>query len=339
MNTQLFDVRTADNLEAESRLVDFVMPEDVPAPGAPNNRPVGRGKARRARAPKPDSRSARRRVALAAGLVVFLISTALAMLAFDNVRAEMARQKRGITELLGRAETAEADLSDLRSQERAAAADLSDLRRQERAAAAANASLNSELSGLKQAQFDVAGVARQVQPSVVTIGTARGFGSGFVVLSRDGTSSIVTNFHVVASAVSTGERTVLVGLRNGSVQGTIVKVSEENDLALITVTTSLPALALATGTPGVGDPVLVAGTPRGLEGSVTSGIVSGLRTFGGMPFIQLSAPTSPGNSGGPVVDRAGKVLGVVTMKDTAPGTEGLSFAIPFFRVCAVLIAC
>lgn len=72
---------------------------------------------------------------------------------------------------------------------------------------------------------------------------------------------------------------------------------------------------------------------------MTSGIVSQLRSFGGTPFIQISAPTSPGNSGGPVVDRSGKVLGVVTMKDVAPGTEGLTFAISISRVCASLAAC
>jgi putative serine protease PepD len=270
-------------------------------------------------------RRPRRYVAVATALAALVAAGALGVLSVVHVRADMVNQQRDVTELLGRAQVAEQALAELSHQQQAEAT--------------VNAALSSQLSGLKQAQFDVAGVARQVQPSVVTITTPRALGSGFVVQSSDGTSNIVTNFHVVADVWSAGGRTVTVDLRNGSVLGTIARVSEDNDLALVTVASTLPVLGTSAGNPSVGDPVLVAGSPRGLEGSVTSGIVSALRSFGNAPYVQISAPTSPGNSGGPVVDRSGKVLGVVTMKDIGPGVEGLTFAIPVSRVCAALSAC
>ncbi|MDQ6947782.1 MAG: S1C family serine protease [Actinomycetota bacterium] len=327
MSTQVVDGTEQSAAEMrlpDGRLVDFEMPEEMPTPAA-----AGRGETPlRARRSSPVPKSPRRRtryVAVATALVASMAATTLGVSAVVHVRTDMASQRRNVTELLGRAEAAEQNLDELG--------------RQEQTDAAANAVLNSQLSGLKQSQFDIAGVARQVQPSVVTIITAKALGSGFVVLSRDGTSNIVTNFHVVADVWGAGGRMVSVGLRNGSVQGTIARVSEENDLALVTVAGTLPALSASGGNPSIGDPVLVAGSPRGLAGSVTSGIVSGLRSFGNTPFVQISAPTSPGNSGGPVVDRSGKVLGIVTMKDVGPGSEGLTFAIPFSRVCAVIGVC
>lgn len=245
-----------------------------------------------------------------------------------KVRDTIASQERELGQLLGRTASAEGSLNDLR--------------RLNAEKAEENASLKAEVNGLKEVvgtQLDVAAVAQKVRPSVITINTPRSIGSGFVVFSANGVSSIITSYHVVADVVKAGGQAVSVELRTGSVVGAIIRVSEDADLALVTVARTLPVLSKATGDPAVGEPVMVAGSPRGLAGSVTSGVVSALRMFGGTPMLQISAATSPGNSGGPVVDRSGNVLGVLTMKDTAPGVEGLSFAIPMFRACAVLAAC
>ena len=86
--------------------------------------------------------------------------------------------------------------------------------------------------------------------------------------------------------------------------------------------------------PDVGTAVLVFGSPEGLEGTVTTGIVSAIRDG----FIQFSAPVSPGNSGGPVVDYLGHVIGMTESKIVDQGAEGLSFAIPSSRVCTI-VAC
>jgi putative serine protease PepD len=85
----------------------------------------------------------------------------------------------------------------------------------------------------------------------------------------------------------------------------------------------------------VGDSVLVLGAPLGLGGSVSNGIVSAFRDG----YIQFSAPIAPGNSGGPLVNLHGQVIGVARSKLVAQGAEGLSFAIPIAIVCTSVSAC
>ena len=184
-------------------------------------------------------------------------------------------------------------------------------------------------------QPDLPKVAGAVQPSVFTVRTASGLGSGFVLRSTGGRSTLVTNFHVVEDAWRTPSRSVEVANEGRRLTGTVQRVAENLDLALVEVPVELPALARATTAPKVGDPVLAIGSPLGLAGSASSGIVSAVRAGA----LQFSAPVSPGNSGGPVVDRRGGVLGVATSKLVANGAEGLSFAIPVDTVCATLQVC
>ena len=151
-----------------------------------------------------------------------------------------------------------------------------------------SASLKSQLSGIEQItgrQLDVPMVAARIAPSIVMITTARSLGSGFVALHRGDTSSIVTNYHVVADAWRSGVRTVLITVhgRSEPLIGNIERVSQYVDLALVTVPAALPALPRSVGEPVIGEPVVVAGSPRGLAGSVTSGVVSAVRTFGRCP--------------------------------------------------------
>lgn len=184
-------------------------------------------------------------------------------------------------------------------------------------------------------QPDLPKVASAVQPSVFTIHTANGLGSGFVLRSAGGRSTLVTNFHVVEEAWRLPRHEV--GVDNGDIKltGTVQRVIESQDLAVVEVAATLPVLQRATTAPKVGDPVLAIGSPLGLSGSASSGIVSAVRSG----TIQFSAPVSPGNSGGPVVDRRGHVLGVATSKLVASGAEGLSFAIPVDTVCVALQVC
>ncbi|WP_199199459.1 S1C family serine protease [Micromonospora sp. RP3T] len=190
----------------------------------------------------------------------------------------------------------------------------------------------------------LAGVAERVLPSVVTIrvaslgGTSEG--SGFVV-STDG--HIVTNDHVVADGP--GKATVM--FNDGSTAaGTVVGQDPESDIAVIKVTRSglTPVQFGDSDALAVGDPVLAMGSPLSLANTVTAGIVSALdRTMqAGEPggptryyaAIQTDAAVNHGNSGGPLVDGAGRVVGVnSTIKSlVADGQEagniGLAFAIP-----------
>lgn len=106
-------------------------------------------------------------------------------------------------------------------------------------------------------------------------------------------------------------------------------------LALIDVRETLPALAHTTAIPKTGSPVLAVGAPLGLNGTVTSGIVSGSRKG----QVQFSAAISPGSSGSPLVDANGEVVGIVSAKFVGPGAEGLGFAVPVKTVCDVFPIC
>jgi putative serine protease PepD len=191
----------------------------------------------------------------------------------------------------------------------------------------------------------LAAVAAAVAPSVVSI-TARSAGqqvegSG-VVLSSDGV--IVTNAHVVSDAAQGGR--ITVDLSDGrTVAATVVGTDQATDLAVLQAQ-GVSGLKAATfsdsDTLEVGDTVLAVGNSLGLEGSVTAGIVSALHrsltTDGGSlgDAIQTDASINPGNSGGPLVNAAGKVVGITTANASVDGQSsgsiGVGFAIPSNRV-------
>jgi putative serine protease PepD len=197
----------------------------------------------------------------------------------------------------------------------------------------------------------VPGVAARVLPSVVQIkvDTAQGqaTGSGFVI---DGDGILVTNNHVVADAQGAPELTFSDGT---SATAKVLGTSASYDLAVLEVDAkNLPALPLGNSdSVVVGDPVLAIGSPLGLSGTVTSGIVSAKNrpvTAGGeqggsdsayINAIQTDAAINPGNSGGPLVDIAGEVIGVNSAIATVGGSLGgesgnigVGFAIPINQV-------
>jgi putative serine protease PepD len=147
----------------------------------------------------------------------------------------------------------------------------------------------------------------------------------------------VTNLHVVAGAWDAGIATVDVRIGDRTVKGTITRVDANDDLALIHIATRLPALQKAALRPQLAESVMAIGSPLGLDGTVSVGVVSGFRSVDGSDYIQFSAPISPGNSGGPVVDANGEVVAVATAKFVAPGAEALSLAIPVQTVCRVAV--
>ncbi|MFN2625097.1 MAG: S1C family serine protease, partial [Mycobacteriales bacterium] len=190
----------------------------------------------------------------------------------------------------------------------------------------------------------VASIAKALLPSVVEVSVRvglnqRGTGSGIVIRS-DG--YVITNNHVVADATSGGVR---VNLPTGrSVEADVVGTDPDTDLAVIKAraTGLAPARLGRSGSVVVGDPVVAIGSPLGLAGTVTSGIVSALNRQvlagqGGVPLfnmIQTDAAINPGNSGGALVDRAGNVIGVNSAIATlgglggGGGNIGVGFAIP-----------
>lgn len=186
---------------------------------------------------------------------------------------------------------------------------------------------------------DIPGVTRRVLESVFTVKAGDSTGSSFVIASSGGTSHLVTNAHVISRVWNNGGRGVELARGDQRLSAVIEEVSFSQDLALLSVATDLPALPIADSRADAGSPVLVVGSPLGLEGSVVSGVVSSYRVEEGQEQLQLSAPVNPGNSGGPVTDVSGAVLGVVVAKYVGFEIEGLSFAVPTDILCTTFDVC
>lgn len=145
--------------------------------------------------------------------------------------------------------------------------------------------------------------------------------SGFFV-SED---IVATNAHVIEDAGSGSAK--LVGQEQTfQILGTLA-VDRHADLALLKVAGKAPSLRLSRGpVPTVGDNVYVIGNPLGLEGTFSEGIVSGVRKAGTDSILQMTAPISPGSSGGPVMDAAGEVVGVAVA--TFKEGQNINLAVP-----------
>jgi putative serine protease PepD len=197
---------------------------------------------------------------------------------------------------------------------------------------------------VEPAAGSIAAIAAAVQPAVVQLNVAgtdgEGTGTGFVVNS-DG--YIVTNDHVAGPAGENG--TIDITFSDGSTAtGKLIGSDSGYDLAVVKVDREgLPALTLGSSDAiNVGDLAIAIGSPLGLQGTVTSGIVSALNrpvTAGGqgdtayINAIQTDAAINPGNSGGPLVNAVGEVIGVNSAIATlgmgaGSGNIGLGFAIP-----------
>ncbi|GAB2855961.1 hypothetical protein GCM10027200_65500 [Lentzea nigeriaca] len=196
---------------------------------------------------------------------------------------------------------------------------------------------------LNQSTVDWTTVAAKVLPSVVQVNLQNGLGSG-VILTADG--QILTNNHVVAS--SGGRLTVT--LNDGrQVPATVVATDPSSDLAVIKasgVSGLTPIKWADSDGVKVGDAVMAIGSPSGLQGTVTTGIVSALDRKVTVPgegrrassvsyqAIQTDASINPGNSGGALVNAAGELIGINSAiyspaaSSGEAGSVGIGFAIP-----------
>ena len=179
-------------------------------------------------------------------------------------------------------------------------------------------------------------LVKRVKPAVVAIATydasgeALMTGSGFFL--RPG--QVVTNLHVIRGAVRAEIKTLDGKGKVFPVNGTLA-VDEEGDLALLSVDMPLASATrsteLAKDLPDEGETIFVIGNPLKLEGSVSDGIVSAVREVpNSYRIIQITAPISHGNSGSPVFNLKGQVLGVVTVKVT--NGQNINLAIAAARV-------
>src|SRR5438067_2622801 len=188
---------------------------------------------------------------------------------------------------------------------------------------------------LNNFQSELESIAAAVVPSIVQIDTAQGLGSGIVY---DSAGDIVTNNHVVEGATS-----FTVKASDGkSYAATLVGNYPANDLAVLHVSNAglKPAKFADSAAVKVGEVVLAIGSPFGLSGTVTDGIVSGLgrtQSEGNngitlSDLVQTSAPINPGNSGGALVNLNGEVIGIPTLAGSdsqgRQSSTGIGFAIP-----------
>jgi putative serine protease PepD len=210
-----------------------------------------------------------------------------------------------------------------------------------------NTHLVSTTSTVERKPDSIAGIAARVAPSVVSINVTSSqggdTGSGFFIANN---GYILTNNHVIAASLDGGDIRVL--LANGkNYPAKLVGRDSAYDLAVIKIdVTDAPALQLGDSDKiEVGDNVIAIGSPLGLSGTVTSGIISAknraVTSSGGsgesafINALQTDAAINPGNSGGPLVDLSGSVIGVNSAIASLgssfngqSGSIGLGFAIP-----------
>ena len=190
-------------------------------------------------------------------------------------------------------------------------------------------------ASIVRAEENLPAIVKRVKPAVVAIATydtsgeALMTGSGFFL--RPG--QVVTNLHVVRGAARAEIKTLDGKGKVYPVTGALA-VDEEGDLALLNVEMPLERARtseLASELPDEGETIFVIGNPLKLEGSVTDGIVSAVREVpNSYRIIQITAPISHGNSGSPVFNLRGQVLGVVTVKVT--NGQNINLAIAAARV-------
>jgi putative serine protease PepD len=195
----------------------------------------------------------------------------------------------------------------------------------------------------------IAGIANAVLPVVVSISVSsnsgQGTGSGFIIQSNSTESYILTNDHVANGAGDRAE--IIISFQDQTeIEATIVGANSSYDLAVLRINRgNLPVAVLGDSDDVVvGDTAIAIGSPLGLSGTVTSGIISALNrpvTAGGegessfINAIQTDAAINPGNSGGPLVNSRGQVIGInsaiATLGDSFAGRSGsigLGFSIP-----------
>ena len=181
-----------------------------------------------------------------------------------------------------------------------------------------------------QAALSPEEIYEKTSPSVLTLEVENSNHERFVgaacLVVRPGLA--VTAWHVVHDAqkieawFSDHRRAKIVGL---------VAKDEKLDLALIEIEANdRPRTVLATNTPRIGAKAFVIGAPKGMDFSIADGLISQVRELEGVRQYQLSCPISPGNSGGPVLNDRGELVGIVSWREA--GVQNLSFAVPSLEV-------
>jgi len=200
------------------------------------------------------------------------------------------------------------------------------------------------LKGTKGEEFKIKGSAPVVfannkemfqtaLAAVVTIENEDGFGSG-VIISPDG--FVITNYHVIEK-----EKDISIRIKQDKkVSAIVIRVNKDYDLALLKITgDDFKTLPFGNSDSAeIGDEIFAVGTPlnKSLGQTITKGIISGFREYNGVNLIQTDVSINWGNSGGPVINQNGRIVGIATMKVSGKGVEGIGFCIPANQVQEML---
>jgi len=184
-------------------------------------------------------------------------------------------------------------------------------------------SIDEEIDLLKAStSSDFSGIIEDAIKGVVTIRTDVGQGTGFII-SEEG--YIVTNAHVLVG----GREIKAITYEQKIIDASFIGYDGNLDIALLKILGDYKSLKLADSDDvQVGENVIAIGNPLGLQFSVSEGIVSGVHRpgpSGTEAYIQTDAALNPGNSGGPLINKEGKVIGINNFK--IGGTEGMGFAL------------
>lgn len=188
-------------------------------------------------------------------------------------------------------------------------------------------------SGASAQEDWVASVAQRSHSAVVTVVSYDGdnrqlsLGSGFVI-REDGL--IVTNYHVIKSASAVEVANPSIGKYR--VRG-VVAFNRDLDFAVLKIQADdLTALPLGNSTQvRLGESIVAIGNPKGLSGTVSAGLISQFREESSYRMLQISAPIYPGNSGGPLINRRGEVVGIITARVGDGPTLGLALPINYLH--------
>ncbi|MDO8661166.1 MAG: trypsin-like peptidase domain-containing protein [Candidatus Woesearchaeota archaeon] len=166
---------------------------------------------------------------------------------------------------------------------------------------------------------DFTNIVQKILPSVVSIQTDKSTGSGAIIDAR---GYIITNYHVIEGATAGSVRTS----DKNTHQVRIVATNPAKDLAILQIEGDYTSLKLGNSDGvEVGQRVIAVGSPAGLEFSVNEGIISARRENNGNEYFQTDVALNPGNSGGPLIDNTGKLIGINNFK--LKNFEGLNFAL------------
>ena len=269
-------------------------------------------------------------------IAVVTLLTAALVGGFAFMWMRMDAMTQAAADLEGRLSDAQAALASSQLEVQDQAKRVSDTASDIESLAGAVSDLGHTVDTQSQRTLDVAEVRSEVEQSVVTVNCGYDQGTGFAVdvadLPDGFSTAIITNYHVVEGCTGPDAPEPWVGQGQSTPATKLGDYDTDNDLAVLYIDTDLPTLPFADPA-AVGDPVLAIGSPYGYSGTVTSGIVTNVQP----DSLTTDAATGPGNSGGPLIDRSGAALGVITAEFDR--SEGQNYVVAIDVVCRKLLQC